>query len=176
MRIILTESKFCLGESMQKNKGFTLIELMITLAVLAIISTMAAPSFGDLIDNHRLKKAVTDMKVGIMEARSRAQLLQTEVVICPDIDASGTAITADDCGGNISGYSSLVSEKKNESVILLPVADTLEFASTSTDNFVFNRQGKLTTAQSITLCNSKQAIKLSVSIPGTVTVEGVTSC
>ncbi|WP_334134897.1 GspH/FimT family pseudopilin [Acinetobacter schindleri] len=161
---------------MQKEKGFTLIELMVTIGVLAIVAGMAAPSFGNLIDNHRLKQAVTDMKVGIMEARSRAQLLQSEVVICPYIDASGSAITTDDCGVNISGYSSLVSEKKNESVILLPVVDKLKFASTSTDNFVFNRQGKLTTVQSVTLCNSKQAIKLSVSIPGTITIEEVTSC
>lgn len=161
---------------MRKSQGFTLIELMVTIAVLAIVAMMAAPSFGDLIDNHRLKKAVTDMKVGIMEARSRAQLIQSEVVICPDIDASGSTITVDGCGGNISGYSSLVSEKKNESVILIPIADTIEFASTSTDNFIFNKQGKLTTAQSITLCNSNQAIRLSVSIPGTVTVEEVASC
>ena len=38
------------GGSMQrtkKNHGFTLIELMVTIAVMAIIATMAAPSFNN---------------------------------------------------------------------------------------------------------------------------------
>ena len=39
---------------MKKNKGFTLIELMVTIAVLAIVAMMAAPSFGDLIAKRKL--------------------------------------------------------------------------------------------------------------------------
>lgn len=33
----------------RKEQGFTLIELMVTIAVMAIIAMMAAPSFGDLV-------------------------------------------------------------------------------------------------------------------------------
>lgn len=36
---------------MKKNKGFTLIELMVTIAVLAIVAMMAAPSFIKLVRN-----------------------------------------------------------------------------------------------------------------------------
>ncbi len=35
----------------KKNQGFTLIELMVTIAVMAIIAMMAAPSFGDMVPN-----------------------------------------------------------------------------------------------------------------------------
>jgi prepilin-type N-terminal cleavage/methylation domain-containing protein len=33
---------------MGKNRGFTLIELMVTIAVLAIIAMMAAPAFSNM--------------------------------------------------------------------------------------------------------------------------------
>jgi len=38
-----------MGGAMQKNRGFTLIELMVTIAVLAIVASIAAPTFGDLL-------------------------------------------------------------------------------------------------------------------------------
>jgi prepilin-type N-terminal cleavage/methylation domain-containing protein len=34
---------------MDKNRGFTLIELIITIAVLGIMTTMAAPSFTKIV-------------------------------------------------------------------------------------------------------------------------------
>ncbi|MDN5418428.1 MAG: prepilin-type N-terminal cleavage/methylation domain-containing protein, partial [Acinetobacter sp.] len=39
---------------MQKNRGFTLIELMVTIAVLAIIASIAAPSFSENIIRQNL--------------------------------------------------------------------------------------------------------------------------
>ena len=44
----------------KKELGFTLIELMITIAILAIIATMAAPSFGNLLEKQRFKKKERD--------------------------------------------------------------------------------------------------------------------
>jgi len=38
--------------------GFTLTELMITVAIIGIVATMAAPSFVDLIERTRLKTAI----------------------------------------------------------------------------------------------------------------------
>ena len=40
----------------KKNQGFTLIELIVTIAVMAIIAMMAAPSFNSQIYNYDLKK------------------------------------------------------------------------------------------------------------------------
>jgi type IV fimbrial biogenesis protein FimT len=40
-----------------KHKGFTLIELMVTIAVMAIIAMMAAPSFGDMLQRQNLNKS-----------------------------------------------------------------------------------------------------------------------
>ncbi len=65
------------GGSMQrtkKNHGFTLIELMVTIAVMANIATMAAPSFNNMLISQNLKTTAFNMKDTLKEARSRAML------------------------------------------------------------------------------------------------------
>ena len=44
-----------------KQKGFTLIELMVTIAVMAIIAMMAAPSFNEINSNQNLKKSTNTL-------------------------------------------------------------------------------------------------------------------
>ena len=61
------------GGSMQqtkKNQGFTLIELMVTIAVMGIIAMMAAPSFGNMISHYELKKEVKEIEFEIKENRA----------------------------------------------------------------------------------------------------------
>ncbi len=53
-----------------KQKGFTLIELMVTIAVLAIIATMAAPSFGNMISHYELRKEIKEIEFEIKENRA----------------------------------------------------------------------------------------------------------
>ncbi|QQN87819.1 prepilin-type N-terminal cleavage/methylation domain-containing protein [Acinetobacter variabilis] len=61
-----------LGKSVQKNKGFTLIELMVTIAVLGIIATIAAPSFIEIIRKNELNQETQHLIFLLQEARSDA--------------------------------------------------------------------------------------------------------
>jgi len=60
---------------MKPERGFTLVELMVAIAVVAILLTLAAPSFYDFILVQRLKainaQLVTDMQFARSEAISR---------------------------------------------------------------------------------------------------------
>ncbi|NNH78488.1 prepilin-type N-terminal cleavage/methylation domain-containing protein [Acinetobacter sp. ANC 5380] len=70
----------------RKEQGFTLIELMVTIAVLAIIVTMAAPSFGNLVAKKRLDTAARDFALVFGEARGQAISLRKNITIkltCP---------------------------------------------------------------------------------------------
>lgn len=62
------------------DQGFTLIELMITVAVIVIILVIAAPSFRDMILMQRLRgitaQLVTDLQFARNEAVSRGTLLR----------------------------------------------------------------------------------------------------
>lgn len=61
------------------RRGFTLIELLIAIAVVAIIATLAGPSFYDFILVQRLKSVnaqlVTDLQFARAEAAARNQLV-----------------------------------------------------------------------------------------------------
>lgn len=57
---------------MSANKGFTLIELMVTVAVLAIVLSLGVPSFNSLIINNRLTTQANALVASINLARSEA--------------------------------------------------------------------------------------------------------
>lgn len=69
-------------------RGFTLVELMVTIAVAAILMAIAAPSFTSLINSNRLTSSANEMVATLQAARMEAVRLNTTVNVCTD------------CGGN----------------------------------------------------------------------------
>lgn len=61
--------------------GFTLIELMITLAVLVIVATVAAPAMGDYMLKSRVRGAADDLANQIALARAEALRLDRDVSV-----------------------------------------------------------------------------------------------
>ncbi len=54
------------------RRGFTLIEALVTIAVLAILTTLALPSFSARLTQHRLKSAAEHLALDMAEARFQA--------------------------------------------------------------------------------------------------------
>ncbi len=57
---------------MTKNNGFTLIELMVALAIFGILIAVAAPSFTGMMANFRLKQAMQDIYSNFQLAKTTA--------------------------------------------------------------------------------------------------------
>ncbi len=66
---------------MQKEKGFTLIELMVTIAILGVIATIAAPSFGDLVAKRKLDTATRELSFILSDARAKASTIRANVTL-----------------------------------------------------------------------------------------------
>ena len=93
--IIFTEVKYCcLGGSMRKKEnGFTLIELMVTIAVLAIIAMIAVPSFSNMLLKQNLKKSTQELANVLVQARSKAVLERREVTVQLNTSAVADSLT-----------------------------------------------------------------------------------
>lgn len=64
-----------------KEKGFTVLELAITLVVIGVVVTFAAPALSELIMSQRRHDAAQQLASGIRTARTEAVLRSRPVVI-----------------------------------------------------------------------------------------------
>lgn len=62
-------------------KGFTLVELMVAIAVFAILLTMAAPSFNTFLDQYRVKRAADTVSAFLINTKSEAVKRNTNVSV-----------------------------------------------------------------------------------------------
>ncbi len=81
-------------------EGFTLIELMVTLAVAAIMLTIAVPSFQEFIGSNRLTSEANGFLTSLNLARSEAIKGNVRVTLC--VSSNGTSCAAS--GGWELGY------------------------------------------------------------------------
>lgn len=66
-----------------RHQGFSLIELMITIVLAAILLAVAIPSFRSIIQNNRLATSANQLVTGLTVARSEAIKRGREVVVRP---------------------------------------------------------------------------------------------
>ena len=70
----------------RKMRGFTLIELLVVIAMVAILATLAAPSFNTLRVNQKLASTASDLFASVLQARNEAMRLNRQVTIAPVAD------------------------------------------------------------------------------------------
>ena len=65
------------------TRGFTLIELMVVVTLVAVLGTIAVPSFRDLLLNQRLAASSSDFMAAVSLARSEAIKRAQTVTLLP---------------------------------------------------------------------------------------------
>ena len=88
------------------NSGFTLIELMVTIAVLAIIVSIAAPSISTQLANQRVKSTTATLENALKEAKVESIIRRQEVKLSysNNGDRAGTIKIEDDSSNIIATY------------------------------------------------------------------------
>lgn len=71
-----------------RSRGFTIIELMFSIAVLVVLITLAMPSFRTWMQNIQIRNATASVLSGIQRARAEAVTRNTDVAFVMAADSS----------------------------------------------------------------------------------------
>lgn len=85
---------------MKKHSAFTLIELMVTIAVAGVLLAIAMPSFTAMVGNNRLATQSNEFVAALSFARAEAMKRGTAVTVCKSSNSSACATS----GGWQSGW------------------------------------------------------------------------
>lgn len=64
-------------------RGFSMVELMVVVAIVAVLASVAAPSFRSLIADQRVKAAAGELHASLTLARSEAMKRSASVTLAP---------------------------------------------------------------------------------------------
>lgn len=74
----------------KRQTGFTLLELMITLGVLGVLTTIAYPSMRDFMRRNQVAAQSSNLQADLQYARGQAAATRSYVSICPLATAGST--------------------------------------------------------------------------------------
>ena len=133
--------------SARHKQGFTLIELMVSIAVVAILSAIALPSMNTFLVNMRVDNEISQIHRLVLTARNSAINMEQNVILCPLI---GNVCTAGQWDNELSVFIDINNNGSFEAGVdtLLKVkseisdGDQLIYAGRS--NLTFSPTGRIT--------------------------------
>lgn len=156
---------------MRQHTGFTILELLIAMAILAIATTMAAPSFQAVIKETRARAQARSVVEAMELARSNAVTRRRPITFCASTNSSTCAASTSAWG---SGW--VVRDTVDNSI--LQVGSALEGGSTLTSaahTITFDAFGEIGASTQLTLrpsgCAGTDARLIDVVTTGLVNVQ-----
>ena len=120
------------------QKGFTLLELMVTIGVLAILVSMALPSYRSFMERQKIRSAVNEWQSAYYFAQREAMRLKQSVTFCGSADGEKCASTADDFS---EGWIVFHKDSENKNIILQDKVFKKNEFSISANGNTFKKDG-----------------------------------
>ena len=148
---------------MRRYRGFTLLELMVTVSVASILLSVAVPAFRDAIMDSRLVRDSNQFVASINLARSSAVRFQRTATICASSNYSAAVPTCSASTDWSQGWIVWV-DKDRDSVtdageilsVQEPINTSNTFAASTATLFSYDARGfGLSPADSLALCDSR---------------------
>ncbi|MBI0426013.1 prepilin-type N-terminal cleavage/methylation domain-containing protein [Psychrobacter sp. NG27] len=86
------------------SSGFTLIELMVTIAVLAIIVSIAAPSISTQLANQRVKSTASVIESALKEAKAESIIKRQNIAVIYNSTSTPRTVTLQNGGSTLITY------------------------------------------------------------------------
>lgn len=156
------------------QRGFTLVELMIALAVFAVLLAIMVPSYSDMTLGSKLRSQANDLVAGAVLARSEAIKRNQPVSLCAS--SNGTSCTGTWSQGwiVINGATVIMNHAAAANGFLILSDQT---------SFTFQPTGVGATADTLTVCRATPSVggqerEVTISATGRASVErtNVGSC
>ena len=152
----------------RRQVGFTLVELMVTVAVIAILAIIAMPAMSALINNSRATGQAEELVASLQLARAEAVRRNARVTICGGTNGV--------CSGSASWNQltvfgrDLISGSADPEVIRDTSASGNVQVTGPTAGIVFKPSGRIDATQQLGVAMSDQKRCITVLISGVVSV------
>ena len=151
--------KFNGGGKLSQADGFTLIEILVTMAILTILGAFAVPQWGNLLAKYRLDSAARQVATELHGAKNRAMAQYRRFKLVFDSPTTYT-IQKEQTPGE-GDYTATSGDKS------LPLGITVEFNNTP----VFQTRGNASPGATITLTNpNNETKKVVVALTGRIEI------
>jgi len=148
--------------SMNKTKGFTLLELMITLAIVAIVVSVGVPSFRAIIMDNRLVSQTNQFVRSINLTRSAAVRYQRSATLCISANYDA-AIPTCSAGTDWSNGWIIWVDKDRDAVtdanevvsVFPPLAESTTFTSAAASSFSYSARGFILAGDDLSVCDDR---------------------
>ena len=163
--------------NISRQHGLTLIELLITIAIVGLLGLVGLPNMGLFIKNERLTSQINSLLSHMQYARSEAILRHEPVSVCASSNGSSCS------GGWADGWIVTVTNPDNSTTVL-KVHDKLQgdtrLLSTLGGSIVFDHNGYAPNSRAtFSLCDDRGATHgkaLSISSSGRIRSGGTITC
>lgn len=151
-----------------KQSGFTIVELMVTLLIAAIVLALATPSFRTSIQNSRIKSKVNSFSAAITYAQNEARKSLNNTFICGTSDrvncnssdfSDGWLVFVDLNGDNAPG-GTVDGIPENRRVGPPSDLDGIRlYGGSSTTSLAFDRNGMIANEVTFILCDDREEVE-----------------